>query len=355
MKRNNYYELTPAQKRTILEQTAIKQSLPKQAIEKDLWVTTILQIVFGLPCADSLVFKGGTSLSKVWKLIKRFSEDIDLAIDRTMFNLEGDLTKKQVKKLRKASSIYVRDTFFQQIVDAVNRTSLKDMCQIEVQPDGEGDDTYPEPRVINIKYDSVFDDKLSYISPVVKIEAGARSLLEPSVNTKISSMVEKSFPSTNTTIADNFVKTAIAEKTFLEKAFLLHELFSVNDVVDANRRSRHIYDLHMMIEGGIAGSAIQNDDLWETIRKHRSMLTSMKGVDYSIEIRDDIKLVPPSGSIDNWWSDYEDMTDAMIYDNPPDFWQLVESMESLQKMFKDHIDKKGKGEDNNYGNKCISI
>ncbi|MBR3619408.1 MAG: nucleotidyl transferase AbiEii/AbiGii toxin family protein [Bacteroidaceae bacterium] len=75
-------------------------------------VTTILQIVFSLPCADNLVFKGGTSLSKVWNLINRFSEDIDLAIDRNVFELDGELTKKQVKKLRKTSSIFVRDELF---------------------------------------------------------------------------------------------------------------------------------------------------------------------------------------------------------------------------------------------------
>ena len=115
----------------ILEQTAIKQGLPKQAIEKDLWVTTILQIVFSLPCAENLVFKGGTSLSKVWGLINRFSEDIDLAIDRSVFELDGDLTKKQVKKLRKASSIFVRDELYSQLVETINHTSLKDKCQIE--------------------------------------------------------------------------------------------------------------------------------------------------------------------------------------------------------------------------------
>lgn len=89
MPKNNYFELTTAQQRTILEQTAIKQGLPKQAIEKDLWVTAILQILFSLPCADSLVFKGGTSLSKVWKLISRFSEDIDLAIESMAQGLQN--------------------------------------------------------------------------------------------------------------------------------------------------------------------------------------------------------------------------------------------------------------------------
>ena len=94
MKKNDFFSLPEAQQRMVLEQAAIRHNLTKQAVEKDLWITAIIQIIFTLPCADSLVFKGGTSLSKVWGLINRFSEDIDLAIDRTIFNLDGELTKK---------------------------------------------------------------------------------------------------------------------------------------------------------------------------------------------------------------------------------------------------------------------
>lgn len=92
-----------------LTQTANKTGLPVQAIEKDLWVTMVLQTIFALPIAEHLVFKGGTSLSKVWRVIQRFSEDIDLAIDPSIWGFEGDLTKKQIKRLRKASSLFVRD------------------------------------------------------------------------------------------------------------------------------------------------------------------------------------------------------------------------------------------------------
>lgn len=327
--------LTTAQQRTILEQTAIRKSLPKQAIEKDLWVTTILQIVFSLPCADSLVFKGGTSLSKVWRLISRFSEDIDLAIDRNVFELDGDLTKKQVKKLRKASSIFVRDELYNQLVAAINETPLKNICQIEAQPDGEGDDTYPEPRSIFISYQSVFEDQLSYIPPIVKIEAGARSLLEPYDEAQLNSMVEETLPTISTTQTDVMVKTAIAEKTFLEKAFLLHELFSVNSFVDAKRRSRHIYDLHMMMQQGIAEKAIQDDELWQTILHHRSTLTSMRGVDYDADIKKGIQLIPPSESLANWRKDYEEMSSAMIYGEKPAFAELLESMTRLELLFKE--------------------
>ncbi len=92
----NKFLLLPADtRRTIYEQVSLRLGIddPK-AIEKDIWVTGILQAVYTLPYADKLVFKGGSSLSKVWNLISRFSEDIDLAIDRSVFRLEGDLTKK---------------------------------------------------------------------------------------------------------------------------------------------------------------------------------------------------------------------------------------------------------------------
>jgi hypothetical protein len=220
------------------------------------------------------------------------------------------------------------------LVEAVNQTSLKDMCQIEPEPDGEGDATYPEPRSIFIRYKSVFDDELDYIPPVVKVEAGARSLLEPYAETTITSMVEEALPSISTTISDVVVKTAIAEKTFLEKAFLLHELFSVSNEVEARRRSRHIYDLHMMMKQGIADKAVPNEELWQTILHHRSTLTSMSGVDYSMDIRKNIQLIPPKESLSEWLKDYEDMSLAMIYGEKPVFDELLHSMNRLELLFR---------------------
>ena len=91
---NSYFSLSASQQRTLITQTAVRLGLPEQAVEKDLWVSIILQLVFTLPFSDKLVFKGGTSLSKSFGLIERFSEDIDLVVDRSFFDLHGDLTKK---------------------------------------------------------------------------------------------------------------------------------------------------------------------------------------------------------------------------------------------------------------------
>lgn len=97
---NNFLQLPTDKRRAIYEQVSLRLGIdaPK-AIEKDIWVTGILQVVYALPYADKLVFKGGSSLSKIWNLISRFSEDIDLAIDRSIFGSEGDLTKKQLTKI----------------------------------------------------------------------------------------------------------------------------------------------------------------------------------------------------------------------------------------------------------------
>ena len=146
-------------------------------------------------------------------------------------------------------------------------------------------------------------------------------------------MGEESLPTISTHIADVKVKTAIAEKTFLEKAFLLHELFSVSNEVEARRRSRHIYDLHMMMKQGIAEKAIPNNELWQTIHHHRSTLTSMQGVDYSVDIRKAIHLIPPQESLADWKKDYEDMTTAMIYGDRPEFEDLLKSMNQLEILF----------------------
>ena len=165
-------------------------------MEKDLWVSTILEIVFTLPYADKLVFKGGTSLSKVWGLIERFSEDIDLAVDRSLFGFDGELTVRQIKKLRKESSLFVRNDFCHDLRAAVDHFGLSGYLEIEPQPDGEGDKTYPEPRQLFIRYKSLFDTELSYVRPQIVLEIGARSLFEPTQKASVASMITSEFRDT---------------------------------------------------------------------------------------------------------------------------------------------------------------
>ena len=129
------------------------------------------------------------------------------------------------------------------------------------------------------------------------------------------------------------IPTALAEKTFLEKAFLLHELFSSQSPREANRKSRHLYDLAQMMNTNIATRAINNNELWNTIHHHRELFTSMSGVDYSPDIRKRISLLPPDNVIDDWRNDYKDMQSSMIYGEKPSFEELIRKMAELENTF----------------------
>lgn len=335
MNKNNYFTLTSEQQRMVLNQAAPKVGLPPQAVEKDIWVSTILQLVFTLPFADKLIFKGGTSLSKVWGVIKRFSEDIDLAVDRSLFDLEGDLTKKKIKKLRKASSVFVREEFATALQEKLDENGLSELCNLVAEPDGEGDGTYPEPRKIFVHYNTAVDGFEGYLKPVVMLEIGSRSLFEPNEKCHIQSMLEEQLPSIHTTIIDAEVATAVPGKTFLEKVFLIHEMFSVEGHGQkADRKSRHLYDLYRLMNLDFAKAATSDDQLWENIRHHREIFTSVSGMDYTPDVRKRLQLVPREDILDVWKADYDAMTETMIYGDKPTFEDLVAAMNVLQDRFR---------------------
>ncbi len=329
----NFLKLSDIQRRTVYEQIALRVGISDpRAIEKDLWVSSLLQIVFGLTYADKFVFKGGSSLSKIWKLIHRFSEDIDLAIDRSLFGLEGDLTKRQLKKLRKESSLFVKDKLAVDIAKSLEEYNLDGHCNVIPEPDGEGDGTYPEPRKIHIAYNSVFDTGDGYLRPEVLLEVGARSLFEPTVQATVKSMVSEN-SEIKTGIEDAMITCAVPQKTFLEKAFLLHELFTTEMGMKANRKSRHLYDLeHLMAREEIL-SAVNDAELWETIRHHREVFTSLRGVDYTPDIRRRIVLIPPKEFESEWRKDYNSMQKAMIYGDEMSYDEMISRIGQLQELF----------------------
>lgn len=332
---NNFLQLPADKRRAIYEQVSLRLGIddPK-AIEKDIWVTGVLQAIYTLPYADKLVFKGGSSLSKIWNLILRFSEDIDLAIDRSVFGLEGDLTKKQLKKLRKASSLFVKDVFAVDLQNTIQVKGLADYCTITADPDGEGDATYPEPRKVHIAYESVYGNTgPDYLQAEVLLEIGARSLFEPTAKAKVKSLVSKN-STIDTTFADVDIISAVPEKTFLEKVFLLHELFTTDGCRMANRKSRHLYDLMKMMDEPFAKKAVHNDELWNTIHHHREVFTSIKDVDYTPDIRKRIVLLPPEEVLKVWQEDYKAMQESMIYGEQLTFEQLLAKIQELQTRFR---------------------
>lgn len=326
----NFLKADEQVKRMLLLQAGDKIGLSAKSVEKDLWVTQVLHALFSLDVSDKMIFKGGTSLSKAWGLIDRFSEDIDLAIDPVFLGApDGDPTKKQIKKLRKASSLYVAEELAQKLRNRFAELGLTEWLSVEAQPNGEGDNTYPEPRQIYVRYKSLYADNLQYLLPMIVLEVSARSLMEPVAEVKIYSLASRHFPLKD--LAPMPVVTAVPGKTMVEKMFLLHELFAVEGHgMKAERKSRHLYDLYKMMDKPFAEEALRDDALWESIRHHRQVFTSVSGIDYTPDMRERMVLVPRTDIVESWKRDYENMCDAMIYGETPTWERLIEAMEQLQ-------------------------
>lgn len=203
----------------------------REVIEKDWWVTAILRAMFSLPYADHLSFKGGTSLSKCWHLIDRFSEDIDIAIDREYLGFTGTLSKTQISdKLRRAACSFVRETLQHDLAEQLYQNGISKenfKVNVDITPV-----TTTDPEIININYDSVLSfsidgaDGNQYVLPKVKVEVSGRSMSEPVQEIALDSMIDQVYPKAPFVEPKFMVRAVLPERTFLEKVFLLHEEFA---------------------------------------------------------------------------------------------------------------------------------
>ncbi len=171
--------LSVHERRAACESARIALGLPAQAIEKDLWVSWVLRELFQLrDWGDRLTFKGGTSLSKCWKLIDRFSEDVDVVIDRDYLGFGGDrLSAKQLKRLRQTCAHRIRE----ELLPELSRRMTEQLGEVgPVQLDIAGPEEDPDLQTLHFRYPTAFPTGHGYLRPVVRIELGARSDTEPS-------------------------------------------------------------------------------------------------------------------------------------------------------------------------------
>lgn len=320
----HWTELTDERKSAIFTEINKQTGLPPQAVEKDWWVVQTLRLVFQMECAGHLVFKGGTSLSKAWGLIERFSEDIDLALDRAYLGFEKNLTISQIKKLRKASFRYISETFFPALRTGFSEAGLN----VEIQL-AEVTDTDRDPLIIEIYYPSALATS-EYLLPRVLIEIGARSLLEPNSPRTFSSLVGEHFADFDFADLPLTIATVNPEKTFLEKIFLLHEEFQKQaDRIRVERLSRHLYDVERLMDTGFAKTALQDQNLYDDIVAHRKLFTPIRGVDYSLHRPEHLNFIPPDSVKAKWEKDYQLMRENMIYGESPTFETLMRRIKQL--------------------------
>ena len=325
---NEFLKLSEKDRINILTQASIRKKLSLLAIEKDWWVTMTLRALFECDCANYIVFKGGTSLSKAWNLIERFSEDIDIAIDRKFFGFDGELKKKQINNLRRASCSFIKEKLQYELNQKFQENGI-DGYSLFVE---ETDDSTKDPLTIEIHFKSLFVP--DYIRDKILIEIGARSLIEPSQNVKLRSIIADYF--SNETYSDDYfiVPTVIPQRTFLEKAFLLHEEFQKPpEKIRVDRMTRHIYDLEKLMDTDYAKDALNNKDLYNAIVEHRRTLTAMKEVDYDTHVPGKINFIPPAFIMDSWRKDYEKMQN-MIYGKSLPFDKLMKRIRKLNERFR---------------------
>lgn len=329
------YELSTTQLKRVLEETAARLNLPPTSIEKDWWVSLVLEALYADALGQRLTFKGGTSLSKAFKLINRFSEDIDIVIDRKSLGFSGNhdpecaesrsSRKRLVEELKSECALCVREK-----ITPVLRFQMEQLV-------GEGpwsvipDEHDPDKQTLLISYPSLFPESPSkYIENHVKIELGARSGDEPTMIREIRSMSAEVFPHSPWAHASR-VRALDPARTFLEKACLIHEEnHRPADKPIKGKMSRHLYDLSCLYRAGIGREAFSNHDLLNRVLKNRKTYFFYSWMDYETIKPGSFLFVPQNQRMDFWHQDYDTFKSEMIYGDAPTFTELIEQITEIQ-------------------------
>jgi hypothetical protein len=300
--------------------------LSPHLLEKDIWVVWTLNALFSSPEREHLVFKGGTSLSKAYGVIDRFSEDIDVTVDirHLIHDLAGDgeqpiaATTSQQRRWRKAIdealSHWVADVIVPHIEHQAQSTKLA------VRIERSGDKVW-------IRHDPV-STGWGYMSPDVLIEFGGRSTGLPAEIMPITCYAAGELPDLTFPTAEPRVMRI--ERTFWEKATAVH-VFCKADTLTAERLARHWYDLMRLDDTGYAAAALADRGLARQVAAHKSAFFAAKGVDYAAAVAGSLQLVPSGALTDLLRADYEAMlTNGLLNDQAPSFEQLMTRSQALQ-------------------------
>jgi len=319
----------PKEERLILfRNTAANCGLSEGIVEKDFWVCWTLDYLFHQsPWTKHLAFKGGTSLSKSFDLIHRFSEDIDLILDwRLLESAQKDpwaqRSKNQQDKLNKAlnaeTEVFLRKQFVPRLQEDFAQL-LVDEFQIEVDEH--------ETQTVNFTYPKLFGE--DSILPMVRLEIGALAAWTPTTQSEIISYAAQQYgrifqnPSTS-------VLTVMPERTFWEKVTILHkEAFRTNGNFPA-RYSRHYYDLFCMDASPVKAAAFRNLDLLARVVTFKDRFYPAGNAHYDLAKPGTMRLLPPEDCLPVLRDDYAHMRN-MLFGEIPSFEEIMTCIARLEK------------------------
>lgn len=339
---------TEEERMAILQSVAFDKHLEELAVEKDWWVTATLKALFSTSFVGYLLFKGGTSLSKGWNEIdlRRFSEDIDIALSRSWFMREevkqqypfaACSNNNQIKLLRKESRKVIFEQLSKELNEQLQAMGVINFKVVNVITEETAEGTVEiatdrDPVVINVEYVSILEDTNEYISPKVKVEISCLSMDEPYEDRPITSLIYDKFPAVDDRTVCN-IPTVLPIRTFLEKAFLLNEEYQ-KKAPRTERMSRHLYDLEKLMDA-YADDALANEDLYNEIIAHRRKFYHIGSVDYSKDQRASIVIWPGKLLVKEYERDYKAMTGSFIYDPTPlTFNELEKRIKELEEKFR---------------------
>ncbi len=336
---NAFLQLAPSDRLDACLEVQRSMGLDSKSVEKDFWVCWTLRELFSLPSVgEHLTFKGGTSLSKAWKLIQRFSEDIDIIVDKEVLGFGGEdapdkapsnkQRKARLERLMEACRLWVQGTLQPGLAERLKANLGETGWTLEVDPD------MPDGQCLLFHYPSVFPKGVSdYVRPVVKIELGARSDDWPHETKSILPYVIELFPAIAPDAAFP-VQVLAAQRTFWEKACLLHEeTFRPADKPRKIRMARHYYDLWCLLRAGIGDQAFAEKALFQRVAEHRELFFRFSWVDYTTHKPGTFRLSPPDSHRADWQADYEAMLGPMFFGDTPTFGEMMAAASEFEKTF----------------------
>ncbi|MFG1343322.1 nucleotidyl transferase AbiEii/AbiGii toxin family protein [Xanthobacter autotrophicus DSM 431] len=333
----------PADDRAALfGETGAGRGVADTIIEKDFWVCWSLRRLFGLPkgTTASLVFKGGTSLSKAFGAIRRFSEDIDLSFNRAELGYTGDRNPEKEGISRKQAARLIDDLvgdverhIAQKLLPALRAAIVE---QLGEPANGEWslEIDAGDAQTVNFHYPTALPaaeyEGMAYITPRVKFELGARGDPWPTEEKIIRPYAADDYPDFFED-PDTSVTVLSARRTFWEKATALHaEAHRPTESPTPQYFSRHYYDLAMLLDTDEGQAAIADLDLLAQVAHHKATFFRSSWASYETARPGTLRLMPDGARVKDLRTDYRAMAPMMFDESPPIFSDILAKISALQ-------------------------
>lgn len=339
--------LAPTDRSDLFRAVAEIKGVSVQVIEKDFWVCWVLRHLFTLDdLGADLFFKGGTSLSKVHKVIDRMSEDIDLVIDREGLGFTGEKDPQRQDLSGKARKRLISELKTQAADFVANRVfaALLERFELELGEPAEGSWTLQadvsnlDNTAINFHYPSN-EEKPEFLRPMVLLELGARGDTWPAIQGEVTPYAAEALPG-QFSAPTATVPTISAERTFWEKATLLHTLAHRDpDKAIGNAIARHYYDVYRLIQSDHGKAAIQDLKLLEQVVEHKSTFYPGNSYRYDLAVPGSLRLVPDESMITKLRPQYDETADVMVFGDAPSFDEVLKTLTKIEQELREHTEQ----------------